>query len=271
MVNMLKIVRPINLVLAFFAALVGSALCGKVDFRAVIAGISASLILAGGNAINDFFDVECDKISHPERVLPSGKISKKSALIFAVILFILGISISFVLPTICVIIAFAAAILLIFYSAVLSRIPLAGNLLIASLSAFAVFYGAFAVGPLCAKSIWAGIIAATIHLPREIFKDVQDSAGDIAAGRKTLPIVWDANKAGHLGAILCGLAMLVMVLPYLGGLFGQYYISVALIPFILCGMAAVFGWRGYPKTAQKFLKWSLAAGIVALLVESIKV
>ncbi|MCD6595867.1 geranylgeranylglycerol-phosphate geranylgeranyltransferase [bacterium] len=269
MMSMLKIVRPINLVLVFFATMVGSALCGKIDLRAVIAGISAASILAGGNAINDFFDIDCDKISHPSRPLPSGKISRKSALILSLVLMLLGILISFALPMKCRIIAIAASLLLILYSAVFSRMPLIGNISIASLSAFAVFYGAFAVGSLSTKSIWAGIIAGTIHLPREIFKDIQDSAGDSASGRKTLPIVWDTKKASYLGVFLCGLAMFVIVLPYLGGLFGEYYISVSFISFVLCGMAAVFGWRGYPKTAQKFLKWALAAGIIALWAESI--
>ncbi len=263
----LRLTRPVNMVVVFFAVMVGGLLCGGEPTRTALAGISAVLVLAGGNAVNDALDREADKVSHPERPVVSGRVSPRQAGIFGAVLMTAGVAVSFYLGEFPALIAFGAAALLVIYSGVLSRLALIGNLTISFLSAVAVVFGAIAGGRMCPRAIWAGLIAGAIHLPREIFKDVQDYEGDLAAGRKTLPVVWGKKKASYFACALSAAAMLMIVLPYLAGVFGDYYISAAFVPFALCGIAAIFGGRGYPHTAQKYLKLAMAFGIAALFVE----
>jgi len=263
----IQIIRPINLAIVFIAVLLGSALCGKIDGISFVASISAAFILAGGNAINDYFDIDIDRIAHPQRALPSGKISPNTALYVAIILMFIGLMFSFLLPLECILLAILAILTLVLYSYKLSGYPFIGNISIASLSMFAVFYGALAAGDICHKALWAGIIAGLIHLPREIFKDIQDSDGDRAGGKKTLPLVWNARSTGVLGFILCVIAMIAMEIPFVFNFFGIYYGGISAIAFILCGMSAIFGMRGFPRHAQILLKVAMITGLVALWAE----
>ncbi len=263
----IKAIRPVNVVLVFFTVLLGAALCGCADNEAIIAGISAALILAGGNLFNDAVDIPVDRISHPERPAAAGKLSKSACLWGAGILFSGGIAVSLYLPTSALIVAVVAVAALVLYSLVLVRLPLIGNFVIAGLSALAAIFGALASCSVCTKTVWMAVIAGLLHLPREIFKDVQDYDGDLAVGRKTLPILLGKQKSSHFAVGACAVAMIAIVAPYLGGVFSDYYLSAAFVPFVLVGVAAVFGERGYPHTAQKYLKFAMLFGLVALFVE----
>lgn len=53
--------------------------------------LSVTLLYAGAVAFNDIFDAELDKIERPERPLPSGEISKSTAILWASFLSLLGI------------------------------------------------------------------------------------------------------------------------------------------------------------------------------------
>ena len=254
--------------LVFLAVLLGSALCGKVDLRAFLVAASAALVLAGGNALNDAYDAAADAVSHPHRPIPSGRLSAQAALAGGAAMMLAGIALAAVVGKMHVTVAAAAAVALWLYSEWLSATPLLGNALIAALSGLAVIYGALACG-FCRRAVWAALLAAAVSLPREIFKDIQDVDGDAAAGRRTLPVVLGRSRALRIAAATAFAAMAVIVAPYLLGVYGEFYGGAAVIPFVLCGMGAVFGWRGYPKTAQKLLKAALAAGIAALWVEAL--
>ncbi|MHA1452730.1 MAG: UbiA family prenyltransferase, partial [Promethearchaeota archaeon] len=52
------------------------------------------LTAAASNVINDVFDIEIDTINRPNRPIPSGKIRKKNAIIYASLLMGLGLIIS---------------------------------------------------------------------------------------------------------------------------------------------------------------------------------
>lgn len=265
----LTAIRPINAAVVFAAVLVGGALCSDLDERVVVAGFVAVLVLSGGNLFNDARDIVSDSIAHPERPIAAGKIPVSAAVVVGVALMAVGFSVALVsLSEWAVFIVGVAVALLIVYSLVLSGIPLVGNLTIAFVSGLAVIFGAIAVGRVCGKAIWAAIIAAHIHLPREIFKDVQDVDGDRAAGRKTLPIVAGRRKASYMGVVACLLAMFAILLSYLVGVFSDYFFAASFVPFALIGMAAVFGGRGYPQTAQKYLKYAMVFGIFALGIEA---
>ncbi len=263
-----NLLRPVNVLIVAFAVIVGGMLCGAKLSAVYIAAISAAFILAAGNVFNDVFDADADRISHPKRPLAAGEIGKGAAIALSIAFFAAGIILAFFASTTHLIFAGAASVLLILYSLYFSRLPLVGNIIIAALAGAAILYGAVFTG-FCEKNIFAAILAFSLHLPREIFKDIQDIAGDRAAGRKTLPIAVGIKRSAVLAVALSVLAMIVIEIPFLSRIFGEYYDGVASISFILCGMAAIFGFRGFSKTAQNLLKYAMAAGILALFVEAI--
>lgn len=99
----LGLMRPANLPTAAADIFAGMAIAGIfADFsvtnfsflftqNSIVLILSSVLLYAGGVVLNDVFDVELDKIERPERAIPSGLISLKSAIIFGSILLLMGI------------------------------------------------------------------------------------------------------------------------------------------------------------------------------------
>ena len=78
-VGIIKIIRPSNVLISGLTISVAVLIFGGEGFDilrlALMAGIVGVLIDAGANVINDFFDVEIDRINKPHRPIPSGLVS----------------------------------------------------------------------------------------------------------------------------------------------------------------------------------------------------
>lgn len=94
--------------------------------------LSSSCLFSAGMALNDYFDYEIDSKERPQRPIPSGRISRPSALALGLGLLGAGIGFAFFagIRPFCVSIALGAAILL--YDGLLKEIPLIGPLTMAS-------------------------------------------------------------------------------------------------------------------------------------------
>ncbi len=264
---LISLTRPLNVLIAIVAVTVGGLLSGFLDRMLIIAAISAGLVLAGENAINDFFDFRTDLINHPTRPIPLGIISRSLAFWVGLILILIGICFSWHVGLSNFIIALILSIFLFVYSAFLSRTPIIGNFIVAFAGGITLIYGAIPGDYVSSKTIWAAIIAFGLHFAREIFKDIEDRLGDEEDNRKTLPIVTNPKKAAVFGFIGCVLSMLFIEIPYMFRVFGDYYQIVALLPFLGTGIAGVLGIQGYVAKSQMVLKISMLLGIVALIVE----
>lgn len=94
----LQLTRPANIITAVSDILAGIAIAGfsfsldEIDIhKAIFLCISTVCLYGGGIVFNDIFDLELDRIERPERVIPSGKVSKNHAIIFGCFLLSLGI------------------------------------------------------------------------------------------------------------------------------------------------------------------------------------
>ena len=68
---------------------------GTYTTEAFLLALSAFLISAGGNAINDYFDAEIDAVNKPWRPIPSGIISRETALAASILAFLAGTALGF--------------------------------------------------------------------------------------------------------------------------------------------------------------------------------
>lgn len=83
------ILRPINFIISFFSIYFAVIIADKsllFSLKSFLGSFAGALISGAGMVINDYFDVEIDKINRPQRPLPSGKISLKAALIYYILL-----------------------------------------------------------------------------------------------------------------------------------------------------------------------------------------
>ena len=200
------------------------------DFFLLVA--STVFIAAGGYSINDYFDVKTDALSHPNRPLVTGKLSRRFALkvhlISSVLGSLIGIYLLFVNHQLSVLFCQIFSILaLIYYAAVLKRSFLVGNVTIALLTALVVWMtSAYLLNiasqlPLADRifnraiffnfSWFFTIFSFGLTLVRELIKDMQDIEGDAFIEAKTFPILLGINKSKYFVISLLVLILVVLI------------------------------------------------------------
>src|SRR4029077_19521149 len=124
--------------------------------------------------------------------------------------------------------AVVALVLMAAYSPVLKRSGLAGNVTVAVVAGSPLAYGALAAGDVIPGLVpW--LLAAWLHLGREVAKDLVDVAGDRVLGRRTLPVVWGDARTRRLAlVVLWSFVPVSLVLPVLTDVRATYYLLAPL-------------------------------------------
>ncbi len=209
---LLLITRPFNCLFVGFAVLAGGLLNNSVNdiYPLIFATASAVFIAAGGYVINDFFDFPADIVNKPTRILPSGLITLKKAYLWAMLLFVTGISLSYLTATIeCIIIAVVNSLLLYFYAKRYKNTILFGNVIVSYTTASTFLFGALVTNNLRTASTLV-IYTFFYTLVREIIKDAEDYSGDKKAGLKTIATVFGIDKS-VIVSILPALILIVLI------------------------------------------------------------
>jgi len=222
--------RPVNVVIAMLSVFVAAFITGTLHpfQNVVLACLSAGLIFAGANTINDYYDFQIDKINKPNRPLPAGIVDRQSVFFISTMEYAAGILVGLAISTSLFIMALIFSILSFFYSAYLKRTVLWGNLAV-SLSTAAVFvYGGMAVKE-PAQTIIPAIFALFYHFGREIIKDIQDLKGDIQHAASTFPAKFGIPATIQLIWSNFLILIFLTIVPYWKHWYGiHYFLIVAL-------------------------------------------
>ncbi len=251
----------------FTSALIGAGFRINEYATPVFLGFAVAFLFGiAGNAINDYLDRDSDKINHPDRPIPSGKLKPDRALHFSVIFFIISLALSFVLSSIVgytallvVVIALASQIA---YEIRFKHEKIIGNIIIGSQTALAFIFGGVVVG----SAGITGIIAVAVFLSitgREVVKDIEDVKGD--KDRTTLPMKLGVKKAGIVAALLIILAVLISPLPYypLRQFGWEYLLVVSLADILFIGSIPMIFKDA--KQARRLLKFAMLIAIFAFI------
>ena len=262
--------RPVNGLIAFLSILLGAAVTGTVHplWRVLLAGVSGALVGAGGNAINDAYDVEIDRVNKPWRPIPSGRVSRREAFGFALALLGAGVLVALAIGWAAVLVAVVASLFLVLYSARLKRTVLWGNLSVSLVSALAFIYGGLAVRRVKEALIPAGF-AFLFHLGREVVKDVEDLRGDRAGAARTLPVVHGVRAAQVFVTLVFVFLVVATWLPYLVGVYDtDYFWTVVLgVDTVLAYVVWAF-WKSTEPShlarLSNLLKADMLVGLLAI-------
>ncbi len=239
-----EVVRPHNVAVTFVTTLAGFSLAYKLagygdlvsavlDPLYWLAASVVALIAAGGYAVNDYFDVDIDRVDKPWRPIPSGRVSAKTVYTLSVILMGLGILLSSLIGVLAFAYAGLTAVLLHEYSRWIKRRGLPGNLAVAFSSASTILYGGLAVAekagrldlllPVSLPAAYAFLLV----LGREFVKSIEDYRGDLAGGARTLAVQLGPRKAAIVSSVVLAAVAAISPLPVLMKWYGICYIVFA--------------------------------------------
>jgi 4-hydroxybenzoate polyprenyltransferase len=175
--------------------------------------LSSVLIAAAGYIINDYFDLNIDRVNKPGRIIVEKIIKRRWTIVWHWVLSVLGILIGFYLSWKLKNIIIGPANLLCvislwFYSTTFKKKLLLGNILISLLTAWVILVLYFCefrlhrfidpsyqhyLSRLFKFALLYGAFAFIISLVREVVKDIEDMDGDSRYGCRTMPIVWGVH------------------------------------------------------------------------------
>jgi len=267
-----ELTRPVNSLAAGLLTLIGGFVAGGLVSHSWPLGaavLATVLATAGGNAINDYFDREVDRINNPERPIPRGNVDPRGALLFSSGLFAVAIAVAITLPLIAILIALLNFFGLVAYTTLFKGRPGAGNALVAYLGGSTFLFGAAAVG-----SVWEGAVlfalAALSTFAREVIKDIEDVEGDRSEGLRTLPIAYGTEVAYGIAVVALLSAVLASPVPYVTGLFGLPYL-VVVIPADAIMIGAIYKSNAAPGVGHQWLKYGMFLAATAFIVGRVSV
>jgi len=258
-----EIMRPGNCLMASLAALIGLLVADSSPepLTAFLVALAVFAVTGAGNAVNDYFDREIDAVNRPGRPIPSKRISPDRALLWSITLFCAGCIFALFINRLALAIAIFNSILLYLYARNLKVTPFAGNLAVGYLTGSTFLFGG-AAGRNVEITVFLFLLASLATLSREIEKDIEDVAGDVASGAKTLPIVIGERRSSLLAALF---VVVAIGLSYIAPLGRAYIVAVTVADLLfLAALARIL--RGEAPKAQKMLKAGMAAALVAFLV-----
>jgi geranylgeranylglycerol-phosphate geranylgeranyltransferase len=254
-----SIMRPQNCIIGGLTVIAGIAIAYSVQWWGITGpGLSPLLYLfiygyityflvaAGGNVVNDIFDIEVDKINRPHRALPSGRMTIRQAWWFVAFLSILGVFFAW-LPgrPVSAIIVICFEIIGYVYAAKVKTLGIAGNFMVAFSFAFGVIYGSviyaevletLTVNPLPIPTWLFFFTAFLILQARETIKGAEDVEGDKLRDVHTIARIYGYWPAAVVAGALNFLGVLSYTLIWVWG-----YADIVLWPLLLLGDGVVLG------------------------------
>ena len=257
--------------------------------------LASVCIAAAGYIINDYFDLNIDRINKPGKLVVEKIIKRRWAIVWHLGLSAIGILLSFYVGwknnhnlllgfanTICV-------LLLWVYSTTFKKKLLAGNIIISLLTGWVVlvlyvaeldpfFYSMD--DPALIKSlsrifklaVLYGGFAFIISLIREVIKDIEDMPGDEKFGCRTMPIVWGLNVSKVFIAtwLIVLIGALVILQIYIVP-FHWWWSMVYIVLFILVPLLYIFSKLFVAQKSNDFhhlsnwVKLVMMTGILSML------
>lgn len=269
MLAYLEILRPLNGLMSVLGVWIGSIVAGAPlapTTPVILAVLSTFLISGAGMAVNDYYDIDADRINKPKRPLPSGRIKLRTALAYLLLLFLLGITLSYFINIYAFAVAAVVSVLLFLYAARLKKVMLVKNIIVSLLVALTFVYGGLAVGNYI-PPLFLAFLAFLSNMGREIYKDIEDVMGDKKADANTLPVKYGVLRAKMIAASFVIAAVLFSFIPYFLGIFSQVYlffVVIADIAFVAATVAPI-------TYSAKICKIAMFIALLAFFAASIKV
>jgi geranylgeranylglycerol-phosphate geranylgeranyltransferase len=197
----------------------------------IVLGFAVGFFISGSTLIlNDYFDLETDKINVPNRPLPSGMIKTSQVIFLSIITALIGLTAAFLISYLAFFVAIIFWIIGFLYNWKLKRTGLLGNLMVSTSVAITFIFGGIVVGNPWNIVVWAfSAIAFFIDLGEEIAADALDMEGDKKINSQSIALKYGQNTALKISSISFALVVLVSIIPFILGWLGIAYLIMILL------------------------------------------
>ncbi|MFO7584718.1 MAG: UbiA family prenyltransferase [Anaerolineales bacterium] len=232
-----------------------------LSFSSVFFTSAAALIL------NDYFDVESDKLNAPDRPIPSGLVTKQDVLILAIVVTLLGILASALISIPAMVTVVLVWLVGFLYNWRLKKAGILGNLMVSLSVGMTFIYGGIVVGKSFEPVVWFfALLVALINLGEEIAADAMDVTGDRQAQSRSLAVLLGPEQALKISGVIFLMVVAISFLPVLLGWLGLIY----LLPIFLMDLVILFSTKQLLNSKladrRKYVRWIYLSGLVALIV-----
>jgi geranylgeranylglycerol-phosphate geranylgeranyltransferase len=262
---LLQLVRWANALTAAAGVIIGAWWAGWGPLEPIaLTALAAIGLTAAANSWNDLADVAIDFVAHPDRPLPAGRLSVAEAdrvgMAAATIAVVAASMVSVTLGVCSVVVL----VLMKLYSPWLKRAGFAGNLLVSVLASLPFAYGAYAVGA-WRVAIPLVLIAAPLHLARELAKDLDDRNADRQM-RRTMPVVLGVPTTRAVMIVALAAFCAALAIGLAPEAHSPPIFVIALIPALaLLALATARALRGSPGSPA-CIKLAMVCAMAALFV-----
>ncbi|PKN91172.1 MAG: prenyltransferase [Chloroflexi bacterium HGW-Chloroflexi-6] len=229
--------------------------------------LSVFFISATSLILNDYFDLESDKINAPDRPLPAGLVTQREVVALSVVVTLLGFAAASLLSPqalLVVILVWAVGFL---YNWRFKKAGLVGNLMVAFSVGMTFIFGGISAGKPFETIVWFfAIWVMLIDLGEEIAADAMDLEGDRLSGSRSLALIFGREPALKISAGIFFLVVAASSLPFLSGWLGWIY----LFPFLLTDVVILYATSKLLDSSianrRKYIRWIYLSGLVTLLI-----
>ena len=236
-------------------------------FVTVSGFLSVFLISASILVLNDYFDIETDKINAPDRPIPSNLVSPSEALSFAIFLLLAGLLLSYIINVQALVISIVLSITGFLYNGFFKRSGLPGNLMVSFSVGMTFIYGGATVGlPFHKIVLFFALIAALIDLGEEIAADSMDIKGDLLINSKSIAIKFGEQKALKISCTIFLLVILLSFVPFILSWFSAFYLIPIGIMDLSITLPAIKLLNSKNEEGRKFIRWIYLGSTFALVL-----
>ena len=235
--GLIELLRPELPFAAGICVIIGEiiALGGLPPFSYLFLGFIWGFFLSGSAMIlNDVFDIEVDRVNVPNRPIASGLISPTTAIVFAVVISLMGLVASFFIDRLATLLYVIFWVIGFSYNWKLKERGFFGNLFVSSSVAITIILGSIVVGePWNTAVVIFSTMVFLFSLGEEIAADAMDVEGDKKRKVKSIPILIGRKNALYISFSLFVGEIVLSFLPVILGLFGTSYLIIISLTDIL--------------------------------------
>ena len=203
---------------------------GQLNWRVGLALLTALIGYFAGMMKNDYFHLEHDAVTNPNRPLPSRRLTPRMALVTASSSYILCLIFGFTLNIKAGLMVILLVMISHAYNAILKEQGIWGSISLPIGIGLLSVFGALAVSGTVPRLVWYAFAATTLYdFGTHIITTFKDIERDARVGVVTTPLQLGVKPALVLSALATLLAFVVAVLPFwLEGVRWEYTLWIGL-------------------------------------------